>query len=309
MSENTFNDKSLISVIVVNWNTKELLQNCLSSLYEKNNSINFETYVIDNASNDGSAEMVEKNFAEVHLVLNNENIGFARANNQAIKLSNTKYILLLNSDTEFKTIESLRKIVLFLEEHSNIGIVGVRLVFPNGSLQAAGRDFISIWGLIKSQLLFSRSPVLMNFKALLNKKRQLRPYKTDFVDGAFFFIRRTVVNQIGLMNENYFMYGEDMEWCLRARKAGWEVAVLPEIEVIHHHGKSTVQNLPHVLKQNVINNCNIIKNLYGRGQAKMAYIIYMIGMLLRTILTYFQKRQKALSYLEAFRSCLKIRIG
>lgn len=296
--------ETLVSVIIVSWNTKTELRSCLTSLYEKNKSEQFSTFVVDNASEDGSPEMVEQGFPEVQLIRNKENLGYSRANNQAIKLAKTKYVLLLNSDTEFKTDETLNKICAFMNKNPDSGIVGARLVFPDGTLQAEGREFISVWRLFKSQLLFSRSPVAMQIKSRLSRKNSSNSFKTDYVDGAFLFIRKDVVDQIGLMNEKYFMYGEDMEWCLRASRAGWGISVIPGIEIVHHQGKSAVQNLSVALQESLASTCQFIKEVYGDGKAQMSYLIYMTGMLIRAALLFLSKRKEAVSYWDAFTSCL-----
>jgi len=308
MSSPIVKSEPLISVIIVSWNTRTELRNCLASLYERNKDVPFEAFVVDNASRDGSPEMVDEDFPEVKLLRNAENLGYSRANNQAIRLAKTQYILLLNSDTEFKTDGALSNTYSFIEKNSDLGIVGVRLVFPDGSLQAAGRDFVTVWGLFKSQLLFSRSRFVMHIKSRLNHKDDSRPFKTDYIDGAFLFIRQKVVDQIGLMNEKYFLYGEDMEWCLRASRAGWKISVFPEIEIVHHQGKSSVQNLSLALQENLVNICQFIKEVYGAGKGQFSYLIYMTGMLMRAGLLFFPKRKKAVSYWEAFTSCLNKKV-
>jgi len=131
MSNLIVKSEPLISVIIVSWNTRTELRNCLASLYGRNKDIPFEAFVVDNASEDGSPEMVDQDFPEVKLMRNAENLGYSRANNQAIKLVKTQYILLLNSDTEFKTERSLSKTYSFMEENPDLGVVGVRLVFSD----------------------------------------------------------------------------------------------------------------------------------------------------------------------------------
>lgn len=308
MSSPVVKSEPLISVIIVSWNTKTELRNCLTSLYERNKDVSFEAFVVDNASKDGSPEMVDEDFPEVKLLRNAENLGYSRANNQAIKLVKSQYILLLNSDTEFKTEGSLSKTYSFIKDKSDLGIVGVRLVFPDGSLQAAGRDFVTVWSLFKSQLLFSRSRFVIKIKSRLYHKNNSMPYKTDYVDGAFLFFRKEVVDQIGLMNEKYFLYGEDMEWCLRASRAGWKISVFPQVEIVHHQGKSSVQNLSLALQENLVNICQFIKEVYGTGKGQFSYLIYLTGMLIRAGLLFLPKREKAISYWEAFTNCLNKKV-
>lgn len=295
-----------LCVIIVSWNTKELLRRCLESLSIKNRKLDFLTIVVDNCSSDGSTQMVESCFPQVKLIKNSENVGFARANNQAIRLTNTKFILLLNSDTEFKTNESLLDIVVYADQHPRVGVIGALLLFADETVQAAGRDFISVWGLVKSQLLFFRSRLI---KKLMNKyhekDRQIEPYAVDYVDGAFLFLKREVINQVGLLNEKFFMYGEDMEWCMRARKKNWEVMVMPTVEIIHYYGKSTEQSLSTSLQHSLTNTCNLMNQLHGPLYAILAYSVYMTGLLIRAILLFISNRKKARSYWHAFTHCLR----
>lgn len=221
-----------LAIIIVNWNTRQLLLDCLAALPAATAGIDAETWVVDNASRDGSVEAVREQYPEVRIIANKENLGFAIANNQAIRASDSRHVLLLNSDTIARP-GSLAALVHFLDAHPDVGVVGSRLLNPDGSLQPS-------WALFPNL-----------FTELIGKKLRLRwrypttdgtlAYGTDWIDGAVLMIRRSILPQVGLMDERYFMYTEEVDWCYRTRRAGWKVCYLPESEVIHFGGQSSKQ--------------------------------------------------------------------
>jgi len=264
---------------------------------EKNKETPVEIFVVDNASTDGSVEFIVQKFPAVKMIRNEQNLGFAKANNQAIRQATGDLIILLNSDAELLSLEPIQRIHSFLQTHPKVGIVGAKLLLPNGQIQSVGREFISLRSLIKTQLLFSSAPVL-------SKKPGGDSFITaDYVDGAFLAIRKAVIDQIGLMNEQYFMYVEDMEWCAAARKAGWEIAVLPDIEVMHYHAASAVKDFPRILFVNAVNISRYIGHTNGWQQAKASFYVLMAGMLLRIPVSLLRKRKLAADYWRGFRKC------
>ena len=295
-----------ISIIIVNWNTRETTLNCLDSIYRMNQgSPPVEIILVDNASEDNSVAAIRARFPEVCIIQNSENAGYARANNQGIRQAQGQILLLLNSDTLLKDEATLNKIIEFFEQHPQVGILGAKLVYSNGRLQAAGRNFISLTELVKTQLLFSSAPVFNRLKA---RKRLSQPYyECDYVDGACLAIRRAVVEEIGLLNEEFFMYGEDMEWCARARDAGWKVAVLPSLEVVHLHAESAKKNYRKILVLNTRNNCQIMRRYYGKPQAVVAFYIFLIGMGLRIFVSLFRSRQQVGEYFDGLITCFRKR--
>ncbi len=223
-----------LSIIIVNWNTKQLLRQCLSSI--KNQGENWEIVVVDNASTDDSPRMVEDEFPEAQLLLNETNLGFARANNQGIQASQGRYILLLNSDT-IVSGGALTGLMHFMDRHPDAGACGPRLLRPDGAPQpyAFGGDptlgYLLARGL--KQLLFHR---------YLHDWATDTVQVVDWVSGACFLARRQAIEQVGLLDENIFMYFEDNDWCLRMRQAGWKVYYNPRVEVIHIGGQSLAKN-------------------------------------------------------------------
>lgn len=225
-----------LSVVVVNWNTRDLLKQCLHSVRETVGELNVESIVVDNASTDGSSAMVRREFPEVRLIENVENVGFARANNQALQISQGRLVLLLNSDTVVRA-GALQAMCHFMDQHPEAGIVGAKLLNPDGSFQASYLDFPTILSevllLTKLYLLFY-PPCFPSYS--LARSREIR--EADWVSGACLAIRRAALEQVGGLDEDYFMYSEEVDWCWRVKQAGWKIFYIPQAEVLHWGGQS-----------------------------------------------------------------------
>lgn len=227
-----------LSIIIVNWNTKDLLRNCLVSIYKESKSISLEIFVIDNASSDGSSEMVKREFPLVKLIRNRKNVGFARANNQAIKESKGKYILLLNPDTIILD-GALDKMVKFMETHFDVGVCGPKLLNKDGSLQVYYYAFPTLWNQLFLFLGFHRIfPGISLFFKFINSGNCYNIREVDFVMGAAFMVRREIIKQIGMLDEQYFMYSEESDWAFRIKKAGWKILYFPKAKIVHYGGAS-----------------------------------------------------------------------
>lgn len=233
-----------LSVIIVNWNTRKHLKQCLHYIYQHTHGIDFEVFVVDNGSHDGSAEMVEKNFPSTKLIRNKTNLGFAKANNQAIRQAKGEYILLLNSDTKI-TEQALEKMVEFMAENDKVGILGCKLLNPDRTLQPSCRKYPT---------LLSQAIILLKLHNLFPKLKTIREYymldwphdtarKVDQVMGACFLVRQKVFDQIGLLDEKYFIWFEEVDFCRRAQQAGWNTYFTPRAEVFHDKGASFDQVL------------------------------------------------------------------
>ncbi len=233
-----------ISIIIVSFNTKKLLLDCLSSLKKYTKEVRYEVIVVDNGSEDGSTEAVEK-LKGVKLIKNKDNLGFSKANNQGIKKANGRYVLLLNSDTQLVE-DSLTKMVLWMDGHQNIGVVSCKLVNTNGSIQATGGSFptlgrIFLWASFLDDLPFIGSI----FGSYHPKQGQYyeNEHQQDWVTGAFLLTRSEVVKKVGDLDEIFFMYGEDVEFCLRVVKSGWQVWYTPLTRIVHLGSKSTERSI------------------------------------------------------------------
>ncbi|EKD49385.1 MAG: hypothetical protein ACD_63C00165G0002 [uncultured bacterium] len=233
----------MLSIIILSWNVKNLLRRCLRSVFDKTNDIDFEVFVIDNASSDGSADMVGKEFPKAKLIRNDDNKGFAKANNQAIKLCHGEQIILLNPDTEILD-SALAKMVRFLNEHPKAGIVGARLLNLDKTLQVGtARRFPTI-GILTTMML--------GLHSFLLKKKKYKDYymldekfehitEVDQVMGASLMAKREVFSKIGALDEKFWIWFEEVDFCKRAKNAEYKVFVLPDAEIIHHKGKSFIQ--------------------------------------------------------------------
>jgi GT2 family glycosyltransferase len=227
--------KHLISVIIVNWNTRKLLRGCINSLLDAELGSDCEIVVVDNNSSDGSAEMIEQEFPEVRLIANRDNRGFAVASNQGIHASCGRYVLLLNPDTK-ATKSFLRILLEVLENNSKAAAAGPLLVHQNGEIQLSCLLLPTLW----RELLF-----MLHLKSLhkdFSKIREnLEPRKVETIGGACILIRREVLNQIGLLDEQFFLYSEEIDLCRRILESGREIYWAPMAKLIHYGGESSKQ--------------------------------------------------------------------
>ena len=228
-----------LSIIVVNWNTREFLEQCLCALERVVvDREGVELFVVDNASTDGSAEMVAGRFGWVNLIANQENVGFARANNQAILRSRGKYALLLNSDTEVRP-GAVQRLLAFMEDRPQAGAAGARLLNADGSLQPSCHPMLTpereFWRLTFLDRLAPRATYDME------RWETDRPRRVDVIKGACLLLRREALDEVGVLDEGYFMYTEEVDLCYRLGAAGWGCWWVPQAEVVHHGGASARQ--------------------------------------------------------------------
>lgn len=238
----------IISVIIVSWNVRELLKKCLESVFRFSQNTNFEIIVVDNASSDGTVEMLRQNFPQVTLITNAKNCGFAAANNQGIRQAKGRCVLLLNPDTEFIE-DTLAKVVAKMESDPPIGVLGCQLLNRDGSIQPSVRRFPTVWSqlVILTKLHHVWPTLLDNYLARdfdyppplpLLGEEGINVVEVGQVMGAFFCVRREVFDKIGLLDEGYFIWFEEVDFCRRAKKAGYKVVYWPGTRVIHHGAQS-----------------------------------------------------------------------
>lgn len=233
-----------LSIVIVNWNTKDLLRGCLASLYDSDAEFSFQTAVVDNCSEDGSADMVRDEFPQVHLIQSEINGGYAYANNLGLRLLHARYYLLLNPDTVLPP-DALKRMLEFMDAHPDVGIAGPKLVMADGELDQACRrsfptpknSFYKLFGLSR---LFPNSKLFGQYNLTYLDPDEAA--QVDSVVGAFMMVRGEVVEQVGCLDERYFMYAEDLDWALRAKQAGWKVYYYPEVTVLHYKRQSSQQN-------------------------------------------------------------------
>ncbi len=242
-----------LAIVIVNWNVQALLQACLTSVYEslRRSSLAGEVWVVDNASTDDSVEMVRERFPQARLMANETNVGFAAANNQALRTMGfvsagphelPRYVLLLNPDTEVRG-DALATMVRFLDANPHAGVVGAKLLYPDGCLQHSAFAFPS---LVQAFLdFFPLHYRLIHSRLNGRYPRKLyeggEPFPIGHPLGAALMVRREVIQQVGLLDERFFIYCEEIDWCMRVKKAGWGIYCVPRAEVVHHEARSTRQ--------------------------------------------------------------------
>ncbi|MCD6291347.1 MAG: glycosyltransferase family 2 protein [Anaerolineae bacterium] len=272
-----------LSIIILNWNARDYLRACLKSIEAHHDDLNIEIWVVDNASSDGSVEMVRDEFPGVHLIVNQENRGFAAGNNQALLRARGRYLMLLNPDTEV-TPGALRLLVRFLEEYPEVGVVGPRLTSLWGKVQGGAAGYEpSPWTVFNHAfLLYKLWP--RAFRSIWLAESQYahgRPIPVDWVSGAAMVIRSEVVQRVGGLDEGYFMYAEDIEWCTRIRRAGWKVYCVPQARIIHHIGGSARQRGPGFHAHNVYSLDRYYRSRYRPGVVWLIHLFALGGFLLR----------------------------
>jgi len=230
-----------LSIIITNYNTKELLKKLLFSIKKSIlKSFKIETIVVDNASADDSTKMVEKNFPLVNLIINKKNLGYAKANNKGIKKAKGKYILLLNSDTLLNK-NTLFKIIEFMEKNKEYAAVTCKVELSNGQIDpACHRGFPTPWAAFTYfstlEKIFSQSKIFGQYHQTWKDLSQI--HQVDVISGAFFMIRKDVFEKVGFLDERFFMYAEDIDLCLRLKKKGYKIAYNPGTKIIHYKKSS-----------------------------------------------------------------------
>jgi len=228
-----------LSIIIVSWNSGEDLRSCLKSIDQNEKNSNFEVFVVDNASQDGTPLMVKKEFPNVKLISNKQNQGFAKANNQAIRYASGRFLLLLNPDTKVEG-GTLVKALNYMDQNKKVGVLGCKTVNPDGSLQKSVRRFPDLFSqiiiLTKLHHFFPNLDSLKRYFA--NDFDYQKIQNADQVMGAFFMIRKECLDDIGLLDEDFWIWFEEVDFCRRAHKKNWQVVYNPNFTIMHKQGQS-----------------------------------------------------------------------
>jgi len=228
-----------VSISITNFNSGDYLNNCIGSIMESIRQHSYEIIVVDDASSDKSIDIVHKKYPQVKVIENKINLGYVKSNNIGIRASSGKYVMSLNNDTKVsgKAVDSL---INFMDKNPDAGAVGPKLLNSDGSTQLQARrsfptplnSLFYFFGLSK---LFPKNRILGGY--LLTYIDDRKTLEVDSVCGAAMIVRKEVIDKVGLMDENYIMYGDDIDWCYRIKQAGWKVYYLPESEIIHYGGR------------------------------------------------------------------------
>ena len=300
-----------LSIVIVSWNVVDLLRDCLRSIYaapgarmEGGDALRIgdyavEVYVVDNASSDGSPEMVREDFPGVTLVAGKANLGFTRGNNVALRRCRGRYVLLLNPDTRVVG-DALSRMLDYMEAHPDAGVLGPQLRYGDGSLQSSRRRFPTL------MTAFWESTLLQNW---FPRNRWARAYSladtpddlvqdVDWVVGACMLMRGEAIQQVGLLDEHFFMYSEELDWCRRIVAAGWRVVYFPQAVIIHYEGQSSGQMVParHIHFQT--SKIRYFRKHHGRLQAGTLRAFILLTYL-------FQIGEEALKYLVGHKRALR----
>jgi len=236
----TDSSRIIVSVIIVSWNARDYLKQCLESLTPAVCRYPMEIIVVDNASSDGSPELVENSFPHVQLVRNSANLGFARGNNVGIRNSSGRYLCLINSDVKVLP-DCINRLVDYCEQHPEVGMAGPRIIGGDGKLQRSCRGFPTLWNMLCRALaldtIFPRNKLFTGYSLSYWPQDSTRP--VDILSGCFWLIRRETLSRVGLLDEAFFMYGEDMDWSKRFWLGGSSLVFVSQAEAIHYGGASS----------------------------------------------------------------------
>ena len=265
-----------VSIILVSYNTKEFTKNCLKSIFEKTTDVDFDVYVVDNNSIDGTCEMIKSDFPEVHLIENKENLGFGNANNLAINVSESKYLFLLNTDTSL--INNAVKILYdFMEQHPEAGACGGNLynkegnnVHSYGYFPTLKSEIIRLFNL---GMFFPDEQLKIkdNGENLQNLKKEV-----DIIIGADLFLRKSVIDNVGGFDKDFFLYDEESELQYRIKKSGYKIYIIPESKIYHFEGKSTKDRLS-TRRFKMISKILFFKKCYGKKELSLFKFIYYLS--------------------------------
>ena len=264
-----------LSISIVSWNTRQLLRDCLGAIRSDPRSGGWEVFVVDNASGDGSADMVEQGFPEVEVIRSRENLGFGGGHNLGLARARGRYRLILNPDTRVDP-GALGAMVDFADRNPAVGAVGPRLEDGRGSLERS-------WGRSPGTLPLIAHKLLLHRLFPYRRLARLRGGAADvgWLTGACLMVRREAAEAAGPLDDGMFMCHEDVEWCMRLRSAGWRVVYLPQSRVVHHEGRSIRQRLGEMLVVSQQSQYYLFQKHFGRGRLHLLRLLTGVEMILR----------------------------
>ena len=292
-----------LSVIIVNWNTKKLLEDCLRSIFKFTKDVGFEIIIVDNGSEDGSQTMVKKKFPQVKLIPNKDNMGFAKANNQGIKLATGKYILLLNSDT-YLIENSFKKLVEKADGLDDLGALGALLLNEDRSIQQSVGFFPDLPQVFWWMTFIDDLPggIVLKPYHVDHDSFYKSEHEVDWVTGASFLIPKKVTDEVGFLDEKIFMYGEDFEWCFRIKKSGFKVYFSPAAKIVHIGGGSVNKIRTNAFYGEFKGLVYFYKKYKGRTSLQILLFLLKMGTLLRIVaFAIFGRIKTAKSYVEVLK--------
>lgn len=273
-----------LTIIIVSWNTRDILLNCIKSISDEILPVSHQIIVVDNASSDNSVEAVRESFPEVIVIENHANFGFAKANNVAITRSKSEYVCLVNSDVIVLSgcIEALLE---FMRRHTDVGIIGPKLLNADGSFQLSCKRFPTLWKTLCVALglhkLFPHSSLFCGTQMTDLDENAIQDVQS--IAGAFCLVRRSAIDQVGLLDEDFFFYGEDVDWCKRFHDAGFRVIYYPLAKAVHLGGSSSSKD-PLRFNQELYSAKLRYWNKHHSKLSKLLFVLIMMGHLTTRIL-------------------------
>jgi len=292
-----------VSIIIVNWNTCKITCDCLKSVYEQTKGVLFEVIVVDNASSNGSIEMFKSEFSQTNLIVNIDNRGFAAANNQGMEVAKGRYILLLNSDT-IVLENAIAKIVSFADNHPEAAVAGCRVLNRDKTLQPTCFMFPSILNMLLEAVylcnLFPSSRFFGRERMTWWDRNDTR--EVDVATGCFILVRRDAIKQVGMMDERFFVYGEETDWCYRFKNKGWKILFSPNAEIIHLGGQSSRQARKCMLVQLRLSILQFMAKHHGWLQLRVSCLLTALFLVVRIpvwfCIALFSKNRKGQSMVQ-----------
>lgn len=257
-----------VSVVIVSFNAKEMMEKCLESIFKFTKDVSFEVIVVDNASTDGVLDVLKSYGSKIKLIESKENLGFSKGNNVGIKEANGKYVFLLNPDTELLE-NSIERLKVWMDAHGDVAVVSPQMLSSEQKISPTGGYFptvksVAAWAFFLDDIPFTRSLVKSFHPGMgpFENAAQIydKEFNPDWVTGAMFFARREAIDKVGLVDENIFMYGEELEWCMRFKQGGWKIAYTPITKIIHHE-RGSQGGLP---RGAVLGEFKGLKYIYGK---------------------------------------------
>lgn len=302
-----------VSIIIVTWNNASDIERCLGSIAGAGKGTAVETVVVDNASRDATVDLIRKNFPAVRVIENRQNVGFARANNQAFESATGRYVMLLNPDTSVDA-GAIEAVAFYLEHHSEAWVAGPTILNPDRSIQRSGVRFPSRWNIFVEALfldrLFPKSRLFGSHKEMYEDAR--KPRAVDYLQGSALMVRREVLEKVGGLDESFFMYFEEADWCYRIKRAGGEIHYVPAGSVIHYGGEAFAhfdeRRLVHFHRSML----RFFRKNYGLQRRLGLRVLLMLRSVIRLLLwlavalTSSAKRKPALSSARGYRKVLGI---
>jgi len=271
-----------LSIIIVNYNTKDYIKECLYSIFSNTDDARIEVIVVDNNSHDNSVEMIKKEFSQVKLIANSDNVGFGQANNQGVRTSEGRYLLLLNPDTKILP-KSLNILYQFMETHPKVGIAAPMLLNDDLSLQRSCRAFPGLWREFSKALgFFTYMPSHPLFgSSTASRWDHDKIQAVDQPQGACLMIRRDVLEDKDIFDRRFYMYYEEVDLCYRIKKKNWQIYFVPDAKIIHYAGKSFSKNMPRMIYHLYKSKFLFYKKHYNIFKQSMLYFLTLLEMVYR----------------------------